>query len=100
MGRACAPDDDQAWDSRKSRGTPATKRSIAMAIKVRLNGSTVTVHPMVHPVNKGNRPVEWGPHENSDTFTFATPPITFDDRSEERRVGKECVSTFRSGWSP
>src|SRR3546814_12287536 len=21
-------------------------------------------------------------------------------RSEERRVGKECVSTFRSGWSP
>src|SRR3546814_14816606 len=21
------------------------------------------------------------------------------DRSEERRVGKECVSTFRSGWS-
>lgn len=50
-----------------------------MAIKVKLNGSTVTVHPMVHPVNKGNRPVEWGPHENSDTFTFADPPITFDD---------------------
>src|SRR3546814_13127392 len=23
-----------------------------------------------------------------------------DDRSEERRVGKECVSTFRSPWSP
>src|SRR3546814_17716706 len=23
-----------------------------------------------------------------------------DDRSEERRVGKECVSTFRTGWSP
>src|SRR3546814_11066043 len=22
------------------------------------------------------------------------------DRSEERRVGKECVSTCRSGWSP
>src|SRR3546814_14412549 len=21
-------------------------------------------------------------------------------RSEERRVGKECVSTWRSGWSP
>ena len=50
-----------------------------MAIKVKLNGSTVTVHPMVHPVDKGNRPVQWGPHENSDTFTFADPPITFDD---------------------
>src|SRR3546814_6427801 len=24
---------------------------------------------------------------------------TFLDRSEERRVGKECVSTCRSGWS-
>src|SRR3546814_18408079 len=23
-----------------------------------------------------------------------------DDRSEERRVGKECVSTCRSWWSP
>src|SRR3546814_13692375 len=23
-----------------------------------------------------------------------------DARSEERRVGKECVSTCRSGWSP
>src|SRR3546814_15672846 len=22
------------------------------------------------------------------------------DRSEDRRVGKECVSTFRSRWSP
>src|SRR3546814_8093545 len=24
----------------------------------------------------------------------------FHDRSEERRVGKECVSTCRSRWSP
>src|SRR3546814_15660530 len=23
-----------------------------------------------------------------------------EERSEERSVGKECVSTFRSGWSP
>src|SRR3546814_11291395 len=26
--------------------------------------------------------------------------IVGDDRSEERRVGKECVSTCRSRWSP
>src|SRR3546814_19456683 len=26
--------------------------------------------------------------------------IGFDPRSEERRVGKECVSTCRSRWSP
>src|SRR3546814_1255044 len=26
--------------------------------------------------------------------------MTMDQRSEERRVGKECVSTCRSRWSP
>src|SRR3546814_15891145 len=26
--------------------------------------------------------------------------IAYAERSEERRVGKECVSTFRSRWSP
>src|SRR3546814_11072309 len=27
-------------------------------------------------------------------------PGSFEGRSEERRVGKECVSTCRSRWSP
>src|SRR3546814_1126024 len=27
-------------------------------------------------------------------------PVLRDGRSEERRVGKECVSTCRSRWSP
>src|SRR3546814_11706964 len=27
-------------------------------------------------------------------------PLVLDARSEERRVGKECVSTCRSRWSP
>src|SRR3546814_14611860 len=26
--------------------------------------------------------------------------VAYEDRSEERRVGKECVSTCRSRWSP
>src|SRR3546814_7386260 len=30
----------------------------------------------------------------------ATPVATSATRSEERRVGKECVSTCRSRWSP
>src|SRR3546814_13136749 len=29
-----------------------------------------------------------------------TPSLLLIDRSEERRVGKECVSTCRSRWSP
>src|SRR3546814_3020697 len=33
--------------------------------------------------------------------TVALPGgVTYPTRSEERRVGKECVSTFRSRWSP
>src|SRR3546814_12350305 len=38
----------------------------------------------------------FGGMENPE-LTFATPTII---RSEERRVGTECVSTFRSRWSP
>src|SRR3546814_13726309 len=29
-----------------------------------------------------------------------SPPVCREHRSEERRVGKECVSTCRSRWSP
>src|SRR3546814_3287957 len=29
-----------------------------------------------------------------------SPAIEYVERSEERRVGKECVSTCRSRWSP
>src|SRR3546814_4509578 len=35
----------------------------------------------------------------TDRGTQMTAPPT-DKRSEERRVGKECVSTCRSRWSP
>src|SRR3546814_14593606 len=34
-------------------------------------------------------------HVQSHSFVFDGP-----ERSEERRVGKECVSTCRSRWSP
>src|SRR3546814_6961002 len=47
---------------------------------------------------------------SSDLESFSLEPVTLlkvteskawqADRSEERRVGKECVSTCRSRWSP
>src|SRR3546814_17430857 len=44
---------------------------------------------------------------HDDLQTILRDPITFSQelgyykqRSEERRVGKECVSTIRSRWSP
>src|SRR3546814_2159403 len=33
-------------------------------------------------------------------FTAASRKLNIGQRSEERRVGKECVSTCRSRWSP
>src|SRR3546814_14109981 len=35
-----------------------------------------------------------------DALSFATGAAIYCGRSEERRVGKECVSTCRSRWSP
>src|SRR3546814_9446831 len=37
---------------------------------------------------------------HADEENLAQQDIDRDDRSEERRVGKECVSTCRSRWSP
>src|SRR3546814_14262180 len=36
------------------------------------------------------------------TYQIVPPgsPVTLFNRSEERRVGQECVSTCRSRWSP
>src|SRR3546814_11536164 len=39
-----------------------------------------------------------GSREQEDVVRRYAQPYAF--RSEERRVGKECVSTFRSRWSP
>src|SRR3546814_15104549 len=33
-------------------------------------------------------------------FVLQTELVNSDNRSEERRVGKECVRTCRSRWSP
>src|SRR3546814_20965952 len=41
------------------------------------------------------------PREDEDMMLRLTQEVfNPQDRSEERRVGKECVSTCRSRWSP
>src|SRR3546814_4646441 len=40
-----------------------------------------------------------GDHLTAQRATFANPKL-YNERSEERRVGTECVSTCRSRWSP
>src|SRR3546814_1150177 len=44
-----------------------------------------------------------GPSDDGPAGAIPVPPLTGccpPRRSEERRVGKECVSTCRSRWSP
>src|SRR3546814_9036404 len=43
--------------------------------------------------------IDYGPFSFVDNYDPGFTPNT-TDRSEERRVGKECVSTCRSRWSP
>src|SRR3546814_16547824 len=57
-------------------------------------------------------PAAWGAGRNADAIILAQedqrhrrslergPARGVERRSEERRVGKECVSTCRSRWSP
>src|SRR3546814_1070829 len=55
------------------------------------------------PILRGRRiPPRWwrGAWPRRRTKSATGPNTTTSSRSEERRVGKECVSTCRSRWSP
>src|SRR3546814_8895103 len=63
-------------------------RTCALPISVTLPGSTVGGSVNVRENAPKLRSMRWN-------WSFVTVV-----RSEERRVGKECVSTCRSRWSP
>src|SRR3546814_10606041 len=60
------------------------------------------------PILDGRRRVRLGRHDVGDELAAKVNLVRLRDvardeddlRSEERRVGKECVSTCRSRWSP
>src|SRR3546814_8572224 len=53
-------------------------------------------HPAGHQGDRGD--CRDSRHSRRQAVQLAEPPSRH--RSEERRVGKECVSTCRSRWSP
>src|SRR3546814_10845438 len=58
-------------------------------------------HPRRNPQHRGRRPAGIGRRRMDGAQADEQPGAYFDlqTRSEERRVGKECVSTWRSRWS-
>src|SRR3546814_6448239 len=88
----------------------AAKGTILLGVKAVIAESFERIHRS-NLVGMGVLPLQFKDGENAKTLGFDGSD-TFDiiglqdgasktaTRSEERRVGKECVSTCRSRWSP
>src|SRR3546814_14235595 len=69
-----------------------------MAFETRLAKVSLSSEEMSRDVSKFYNPVTVA---DADKLTPNFPwSRFFESRSEERRVGKECVSTCRSRWAP
>src|SRR3546814_17150526 len=72
-------------------------------------GSELTSGPIKIWYSTNEQEIAWGEqvvkawnaeHPDEQVTAEAIPAGKSSERSEERRVGKECVSTCRSRWSP
>src|SRR3546814_3354944 len=79
-----------------------------IAFRLHREGAAVTVadiNPemlgvgMERAKKRGLEGLVWA-EENAESLSFPDRQFDAYTRSEERRVGKECVSTCRSRWSP
>src|SRR3546814_17267743 len=91
-----APESDEAG------GEPKVTTMQNVVVTARKREELVQDVPMSISVVTGDA-LERGGDENFRDIGRSFPGVSFNDRhgrSEERRVGKECVSTCRSRWSP
>src|SRR3546814_16372128 len=65
-----------------------------------LNGDGVTTAGNSSGINDGAAVVLVGSRHAGEAAACEPMARILSTRSEERRVGKECVSTCRSRWSP
>src|SRR3546814_14717946 len=73
-------------------GTIAKRRVRHIYVANWFFGSYILTIAVLHIFNNLEMPVSW--------WKSYSAYGGVQDRSEERRVGKECVSTCRSRWSP
>src|SRR3546814_17060544 len=78
------------------------KQKTAYEMRISDWSSDVCSSDLVQPRRPGPAASEAPPPRprHSSRWGLHRRPAASRDRSEERRVGKECVSTFRSRWSP
>src|SRR3546814_19255437 len=64
--------------------------------------ATISSFFALHFGNYGSAPVRWSYFflGLAGAFLFYSGNLLWIERSEERRVGKECVSTCSSRWAP
>src|SRR3546814_5630995 len=76
---------------------PATLSMVPGNVAPEAAGITVPVF-----LGVGGRDMVGPVHQVSPAFSASSDVtlLVLPERSEERRVGKECVSTCRSRWSP
>src|SRR3546814_15542265 len=83
-----------------------TQVDIAVAVDGHAGDADFQVRVAGHAAAKGEIAIELlerrvlAPGFATEGFTIEGCDGSAHLRSEERRVGKECVSTCRSGWSP
>src|SRR3546814_18279564 len=70
--------------------------SIAAATR----GSLMIVLAKLWPMSAQTLETPWACGISARSLTQDRRPVRENSRSEERRVGKECVSTCRSRWTP
>src|SRR3546814_15757934 len=84
------------WKLRWPASVPFLFASLKVAIAISLVGAIVGELPTGAQAGIGARLLA-GPYYGQTVLIWAALVAA---RSEERRVGKECVSTGRSRWSP
>src|SRR3546814_1940156 len=94
----------------RAPGTPGEEKTVAYIIKKYEeaglkpgnNGEWPQDVPMVEITAKNATPLTFTGGKTPVTAQYAKDYVAFSYRvrSEERHVGKECVSTCRSRWSP
>ena len=100
---AIAIDGSRAYAVRRDLQAATDAAALAAADKMQQTGSFVTAEQAATSIFGTNLRLYSAPSCSGYGTPGASPwtvTCTFSDRSEERRVGKECLTQCRSRWSP